>query len=144
MQSTTQGQARVNKQGLSVLIKQNSQECSESYLGTQTRSASTRNNTLPKRLVFNQTKERKDLKPLSSQPRQHKDTIGIGLHSQKGPKSQETQNFKISLGIRYFTVQQQACIRECAKGNTRIRDSLQTNLHVYVTVCRKKHVYKGK
>ena len=124
MQRTRQRHERVNEQELTVLIKQNNQEFSESYLGTQTRSASTKNNTLPKILVFNQTKERKDMKPLPSQSREYRDPVETGLHSQKGPKSQETQKFKICLGIRYFTVMQPACIRVCAKGNSRIRGFL--------------------
>ena len=85
-------------------MKQNNQESPERDLGTQTRNASTRHNTLPKRLVFNQTRERKDQRPLSSQSRGYKDTAGTGLHRQKGLKSQRIQNFKICLGIHYFTV----------------------------------------
>ena len=85
-------------------MKQNNQESPERDLGTRTRNASTRNKTLPKRLVFNQARERKYQRPLSSQSRGYKDTAGIGLHRQKGLKSQEIQNFKIFLGIRNFTV----------------------------------------
>ena len=85
-------------------MKQNSQESPERDLGTRTRDASTRNNTLPKRLVSNQTRERKDQRQLSSQSRGYKDTAGTGLHRQKGLKSQEIQNFKICLDIRNFKV----------------------------------------
>ena len=125
-------------------VKQNSQECSKSDLGTQSRSASTRNKTFAKILVSTQTKERKDMKPLPSHSSKYRDSVETGLHSQKGPKSQESQKFKICLGIRYFTAMQPVCIHVCSKGNSRIRGFLQTNLRVYATVCRKKRVWKGK
>ena len=46
--------------------------------------------TLPDKLVFNQTRERKDQRPLSTQSRGYKDTAGTGLHRQTGLKIQET------------------------------------------------------
>ena len=144
MQSTTQKQERVNEQKLSVLVKQNSQERSESDLGTQSRSASTNKNTSPKRSVFGRTKENQDLKPFLSHSSKYKDTENTGLHSQKRPKTPETWNFKSSLGIRDLAVMQQACIRVCVEGNPRVRGSFYTNSRVYATVCKKNCVYKER